>query len=67
MTVVASSQQGQIGIQTQSLFGFQKDVVQRGVLLGGDLEHQTEGDKLGFPELYLNELNPGAEVEEAVD
>ena len=64
---MASSQQGQIGIQTQSLFGFQKDVVQRGVLLGGDLEHQTEGDKLGFPELYQDELNPGAEVEEAVD
>ena len=64
---MASSQQDQIGIQTRSLFGFQRDVVQSGVLLGGGLEHQTEEDNVGSPELCLDELNPGAEVEEAVD
>ena len=67
MTVVVSSQQDRIGIQIQSLFGFRKDVVQSGGLLGGSLEHQTEGGNMGFPELYLDGLNPGVEVEEAVD
>ena len=67
MTVVASSQQDRIGIQIQSLFGFQRDVVPSGVLLGGDLERQTEGGNMGFPELYLDGLNPGVEMEQAVD
>ena len=67
MTDVANSQLDQIVIQTRSLFGFQRDVVQSSVLLGGGLEHQTEEDNVGFPELCLDELNPGAEVEEAED
>ena len=67
MTDVANSQLDQIVIQTRSLFGFQRDVVQGNVLLGGGSEHQTEEDNAGFPELYLDELNPVAEVEGAGD
>ena len=67
MTDVANLQLDQIVIQTRSLFGFQRDVVQSSVLLGGGSEHQTEEDNVGFPELYLDELNPVVEVEGAGD
>ena len=67
MTVVVSSQQDRIEIQIQSLFGSRREVVQSGDLLGGSLEHQMEGGNMGFPELYLDGLNHGVEVEEAVD